>query len=172
MPQNLDRFRVLPFLCFTRWGVCFALSNLSHSSSSLSLAEDGARVFLTCFSSSLRSRYNILYYLWNYPRWNWLDSTGFGKQSSSCIGKRLAITLLIIALWDITFVISKKLSPSWRLTLLWVTNHLSLNTQSSKFLLLTTAIIAIEAQTDGRHRSQQKGVTPKKVGSSTWSLCT
>ena len=35
-----------------------------------------------------------------------------GKQSSSCIAKRLAVTLLNIALRDIAFVISKKLSPS------------------------------------------------------------
>jgi hypothetical protein len=30
------------FFCFTCWGVCFALSHLSHSSRSLSLAEDGS----------------------------------------------------------------------------------------------------------------------------------
>jgi hypothetical protein len=30
-----------PFFCFTHWGVCFALSHLSHSCRNLSLAEDG-----------------------------------------------------------------------------------------------------------------------------------
>ena len=106
-----------------------------------------------CFCLLLHSRYNVLYYLCDCPRWNWLDNIGFGKQSSSCIAKRLAITLLIIALRDITFVISKKLSPSWRLSFRLVTNQLSLNTQSSNFFLLTTTIIAIEAKTDSRHRS-------------------
>ena len=108
-----------------------------------------------CFCLLLHSRYNVLYYLCDCPRWNWLDSIGFGKQSSSCIANRLAVTLLNIALRDIAFVISKKLSPSWRLSFRLVTNQLSLNTQSSKFLLLTTTIIVIEAQTDGRQQSLQ-----------------
>ena len=55
-----------------------------------------------------------------------------------------------IALRDIAFVISTKLSPSWRLSFRLVTNQLSLNTQKFQFLTLDHNNCN-RGTTDGRH---------------------
>jgi hypothetical protein len=73
-----------------------------------------------------------------------LATQGLAKKVVLVLVSGFVVSLLNFDLWDIVFIVTTKALPSWSLIFLMVTNQLSLNTKSSKSLLLTT-IIVVEA---------------------------
>jgi hypothetical protein len=118
VPQNYGQISCSSFsFCFTCWGVCFALSDLSHSSRSLSLVFHLANTTSCTIYMIVQDGINLIAHLEK-------------MQHLHCWPASWPLLLTIVH-WDITIIAIEESLLDWRLTFLLVNNHLSLNSQSS-----------------------------------------